>query len=276
MRRRLLAFATLSMFVASSAAVAQIIDGAGTDCPECAANTIADLQKIVAAGRAHTFGEVASAITKRMDAEHDALMKKRGCGTMMGNHAGEPAVAVTPPPIKTDCTEFVLSVLRQTFAAQGRSADFDRAFAKARETSGAGGFRGTELMKALQTELGWSGMYWAGDLDADAETRYGYYLQKKNGTYYGIKVDPTHAVTGFKTGASPNFEKLKKLPFALLTTKGGMHMGVVLNGHIYELHWSNNCDSPDVLMESNLPDWIWSAGAMVAPPEEVKTAWGSR
>src|SRR3954471_22043722 len=114
MSRRLLALAALSVFVASSAAFAQVIDGAGSDCPECAANAMADLQKIVAAGRIHTFGDVANAITKRMDAEHDALLKKRGCGTMMGNHAGDPAVAVTPPPLKTDCTEFVLSVLRQT------------------------------------------------------------------------------------------------------------------------------------------------------------------
>src|SRR3954468_13968427 len=109
MRRRLLALAVLSVFIASSAAFAQIIDGAGTDCPECAANALKDLQKVIAAGRTHKLEDVGNAITKRMDAEHDALLKARGCGNLIGNHAGEPAVAVTPPPQKTDCTEFVLS-----------------------------------------------------------------------------------------------------------------------------------------------------------------------
>ncbi len=276
MARRLPVFAALCVLLGASAAVAQVIDGAGSDCPGCAANTLADLQKIIAAARTHKFGEIGNAIAKRMDAEHDALLKTRGCGNLIGTKAGEPAAAVTPPPVRTDCTEFVLSVLRQTFAAQGKSADFERVFAKARLTSGTGGFRGTELMKALQTEAGWSGMFWAGDVEVDAETRYSNYLQKKNGTYYGIKVDPARAVTGFKTGASPNLETLKKMPFALLTTKGGMHMGILLNGRVYELHWSNNCDSVDVIADTALPDWIWSAGAIVAPADEVKAAWGSR
>lgn len=248
-------------------------------CPNCDSNTISDLQKIIDAARTKSFGEVGNAVAKHMDAEHDALLAKRGCGTLIGIHAGDPPAGTHPPPHVTDCTTFVLDVLRETFAAQGRSADFDRVFATAERNSGSGGFKGTELMKALQSELGWKGMFWAGDLKADAETTYANYLQKKKGTYYGIKVNPAEAVTGFKTAPikpGDNYDRLTKVPFALLTTKGGMHMGLVLNGKLYEVHWANGCDSNDVIADSDFKDWIWSAGAIVMPPDEEAAAFGGR
>lgn len=263
--------------LAAMTAYAQPVPETG-DCETCRDNLIKDLQKVIDAAHTESLGQVGNAVVKQMDAEHDATLKKRGCGTLIGNHAGDPPAGMHPPPHVTDCTTFVLDVLRQTFAAQGKSADFDRVFAKATAASGSTGFKGTELMKALQSELGWKGMFWAGDPNVDAEAKYSNYLQNKNGVYYGIKVNPKEAVTGFKLPGNPkpgdNFDKLKSVPFAVLTTKGGMHMGLVLNGRLYEVHWTNGCESTDVIADSDFKDWYWSAGAIVMPPEEEAAAFG--
>ena len=269
-------FAALSL-----AGLASAQQPADTECELCRENTIADLQKIIDAGRTETFGEVANAYAKKYKADHLALLKKRGCGTLIGSHYyGDPPAGMKPPPHKTDCTQYLADVLKQAFAAQGRSADWQRVISTALRTSGSTGLRGTELQRAFQTELGWKGLFWAKDTSSDTDARFSNARQKKTGVYFGVKVDPAHSIVDYqKEGADPeknaNLAALRKVPFAILDADAGEHMALVLNGVVYEVHWAAGCDDDNIVQATPLEKWNWNGGAIVLPPEDAARVWGT-
>lgn len=263
---------------------ATTVSGGGSACENCAeslAKGIADLRRVIDAGTRKPFGEVASAIARRLDLEHDAKILARGCGKFIGSRAYRgPDV---PRDVRvTDCTTYVIDVLREAFASHGKSAQFERVMARAHAAS-PNGFQGTELIKALQAEMGWTGIFWAPDPntdDAGGEHKYAAYLARTKGTYYRIPVDRAKAVVGYrpedpsKTPDTRNLEKLKKLPFGIVAAKGGMHMALVLNGRIYEVHWAEGCESGALIEDKEISEWIWNSGIIAAPKDEIDRAWG--
>lgn len=260
------------------------VSGAGAECDNCAENarrTLMDLRAIIDAPQAKTFGQVANAIAKRMDLEHDEKIRERGCGTLIGTKAYR-GPDVPRDVYATDCTTYVVDVLRQTFAAKGQSAKFSAVMARAQANS-PNGLKGTELIKALQTELGWTAAFWAPDpatSDANGEHRYAAHVAKTQGTYYKIPVDKTKAILNYrpenpdKKPDLSQIEKLKKLPFAVLAAKGGMHMSLVLDGKVYEVHWSDGCESMRLIEDTDLETWGWNSGVVAAPKAEMDAAFG--
>lgn len=260
-----------------------VSDGSCTSPDGTLATCLRDLQAVIDAGRQASLGEVANAVARRMDLEHDELIEARGCGRFIGTKAGDPPAGIQPPPTRTDCTIYVLAVLKEAFAAQGRTAEWNRVFERAQRTSGSGGFRGTELMKALQAELGWKGIFWAPDStteDARGEHRYAAYIARTKGTYYGLQVERDKRVVDYrpedrsKTPDTANLEKLRRIPFGVLAAKGGMHMALILDGKVYEVHWADGCESTRLIEDRELESWGWNSGAIVAPAEDVAAAFG--
>lgn len=125
-------------------------------------NRINAYDAIAAPGSGKSFGDVGSALIKRKHAAHDLAVRKSGVGIYVGDHCPTPA----PGAIQTNCTNIVLDVLRETFAQQGRTADWAkvekkyRAYTKAR---GASMMSGLDVQAALQSEAGWKGIYWSPD-----------------------------------------------------------------------------------------------------------------
>ena len=259
------------------------VSGVGDPCPQCMEDlnrTLTDLRKITDAGLQKPFGEVANAIARRMDVEHDLKIRERGCGKFIGTKAFRgPDV---PADVKaTDCTTYVVDVLRETFRVQGKSAQFDRVMSRAIAAS-PNGLKGTELIKALQAELNWTAVFWAPDAttnDSGGEHKYAAYVARTKGTYYKIPVDVKKQIVGYrpedatKPADTKNLERLKKLPFAVLAAKGGMHMTLVLNGKIYEVHWSDGCESMRLIEDTELEKWHWNSGVLAAPKAEIDAAW---
>lgn len=262
------------------------VSGVGDPCVQCAESlqrTLNDLKKITDAGLRKPFGEVANAVAKRMDVEHDLKITERGCGKFIGTKAFRgPDV---PADVKAaDCTTYVVDVLRDTFRLQGKSAEFNRVMARAIAAS-PNGLKGTELIKALQMEQGWTAIFWAPDTstsDAGGEHRYAAHVAKTKGTYYKIPVDVTKSILNYrpedasKTPDLTNIERLKKLPFAVLAAKGGSHMSLVLDGKVYEVHWSDGCESMRLIEDTELQKWGWNSGVLAGPKAEVDAAWGTR
>ena len=133
-------------------------------------------------------------------------------------------------------------------------------------------------MKALQKYGGWEGAYFNPDVahpsDASDEHPYSAYLAKKKGTYYGVQVDrmvlnyrPSH---GSKTEKDTSgLDWLKSIPFGIVAARGGRHMAIVINGDIYEVHWSESEFTKDVITRVALADWNWLSGSIVMPSIEL-------
>lgn len=244
------------------------------------------LDKLVAKGSGKSFGEVGKAFTELKDVQHDLGVLKTGTGTHVGNQcAVQPSGAVA-----TDCTNIVLEVLENTFAQQGKAADW----AKIRKTmtkniklGGRTKMSGIDLQAALQSEAGWKGVYWAPDptyqvpkaelegANSDeasytstiASKKKTYYKNKPKKGYPGVTVDhkvtdyaPEAPNTGFGTASTTTktttqLDKLKKLNFGVLAAHGGYHMTLIMNGRVMEVHWSLEATNVDLIEETDLESW---------------------
>jgi hypothetical protein len=261
------------------------------------------LESVTAGGSGRTFGEVGSAYAQLTDVEHDLAVAKTGQGVYKGQKSGDTSSAKT-----TDCTEIVFEVLRKTFAQQGRSADWAKVEATYRKNTGKRGETtgsGIDLQAALQSQLGWKGIYWAPDptfayQDADVTgvkgTEASFALGKaKKGTYYkdfgkkgypGVRIH--HRVTDYapEPGSTTakndaGLAKLKKLPFGVMSAHGGRHMTIFTYGRVIEVHWKSPATSPDVVAQEPLETWAtgpksgihyFASGAIVAPAADVDAA----
>jgi hypothetical protein len=43
-------------------------------------------------------------------------------------------------------------------------------------------------------------------------------------------------------------------------------MAVIVDGDIYEVHWSKGATSPDLITAVPLEEWGWMSGVILAPP----------
>lgn len=263
-------FVTLGLLFCTSASAQ------GSPC-DSKASCVTDLAEVVGAmanGTMPFIGNAAATATVRMDEAHDKALADRGYGLYYGNKNGA-GESKWPDAAPQDCTTFLLEVLEQAYKAAGLEAEWKAIFRKAVISSGSVGFKGIELMKALQSS-GWSGHYWNPDVknpgDGGDEHPWSYYLANKNDNYYGLPVDMNRPILNYnltddsEPQGSTDLDALKEVPFAILAAKGGMHMAVLVYGKVYEVHWTTSAESENVITAVPLEEWGWMSGAIVVPP----------
>lgn len=237
------------------------------------------LNAVKAAPSTHSFGEVGAAYARAMMLEHQASLASGGPGTVQGNQCPTP---VPQGVAQQDCTTYVLLVLEKAFNAKGKGADWKKVMAAARKASGAA-LKGTEVLKALETEAGWKGIFWSPDprnpADSLSEHSSAYKdMVLKTGKYYDINVDKTKSIVEYRrTSATKqetwtNLDRLKKVPLGVIAAKGGTHMTLILNGQVYEVHWDKPANDPNVIEATPLEKWIWNSGVIVMPMDDFTKA----
>jgi hypothetical protein len=243
-----------------------------------------ELNAIKAAPAAHSLGEVGAAYGRSMMLEHQAAVSATGTGKYAGNRCPG---AIPTGVEQTDCTTYVLEVLKQAFTAKGRAADWKTVFDEAQKMS-AGLFKGTELLKALINKAGWKALFWSPDPrnPSDRQPYHSVYYKRvrETGEYRGsneatgIPVDASKSIIDYRP-TSPtkqenmsNFDRLKQVPLAVIATKGGTHMTLLLNGQVYEVHWDKPATDPNVIEATPLEKWAWLSGVVVMPSEDYKAA----
>jgi hypothetical protein len=252
----------------------------------------ADLTRVIESPARYGVGVLAAALGREVLLKHQAAVAATGTGTVQGNKCSTPAPAGATP---SDCTEYVVDVLRRAFAARGRSAEWTMVLAAARKASG-GALKGTELIKALQSPLGWEAMFWAPDADKPADMKpgdkknehsYAYHVARTSGTYYNVRLLRDRAVINYRrtdprsTTDRNGIERLRRLPFGLLAARGGVHMALMINGSVYEVHQSAPATDPNAIEArplelfgmptSSWPGWL--SGVIAAPPGDIALAW---
>jgi hypothetical protein len=188
---------------------------------------------------------------------------------------------------RCDCTTYVVDILKETFTAMGKSADWKRVEAKAlaNNNSTQTGMNGIPIQQALESELGWKGVFWAPDPtfkykkgNGSDDTEHGYaYHTAKQGKYYKVTVDQTVVNFAPEVGSTTakdttGLEKLKKIPFGVLTARGARHMALIVKGIVYEVHWNETSAKATLYGATPLEDWGWDSGAIVAPADDVTAA----
>ncbi len=248
------------------------------------------LEAITKTGSGASLGEVGAAMAKLRDVKHDLAVLTTGTGLYTGNRSTEYTTGKTPAGVSsTDCTAFVLDVLKATFSQQGKAADWAKVEKRYKVNTtlrGNNKMSGLDVQAALQSEAGWKGIFWAPDPGYQVpkdqlskaksdEASYAYGKAKK-GTYYkgfGKKKYPgvtiAHQVVNYapenpKAGAgnkSPTtqdttgLEKLKKLTFGVLAAHGGQHMSIISNGKVIEVHWHASSNELNVITQGDLEHW---------------------
>jgi hypothetical protein len=240
-----------------------------------------DVDRILAAPNRHTVGTLAAAMTRDVLLRHHEAFDATGTGTIHGNKCSAP-----PPPGTTasDCTVYVLDVLARAFAAKGQSADWTAVLREAKTSSGRGGLKGTEVMRSLQNRLGWEAVFWAPDprnpADGSSQHSSAYRnMVQATGTYYGIRVDRDKSVINYRrtNPARPNdlsgIERLRRLQFGVLDARGGTHMAMIVNGAVYEVHFTAPATDRNAVEATPLEGFAWLSGAIAAPAGELGLAW---
>jgi hypothetical protein len=262
----------------------------------------AELQAIIDAPAAAGTGKLAAAYAEIKDVEHDLAVLERGHGTYVGNRAPDDGQSRTPKPKKSDCTEYTIEVLRDTFTALGQGDRWRQVLAAAQRRSGSGGLKGTDLIAELVSSLGWKALYWNADSQLvdntasgaeDTEHRYTYLLASgqagaasKKGKYYGIPIEQDKLIIDYRPNPSSRatkrtttaqnltgIERLKRVPFGVLAARGGRHMAVVVYGVVYEVHWDAECTTENVIDATPLESWGWLSGVIGAPAADIDNAW---
>ncbi|MEA2830676.1 MAG: hypothetical protein QOF22_1424, partial [Bradyrhizobium sp.] len=280
------------------------------------------LEPAIAPGSGKSLGEIGGALARLKGVAHDLAVRTTGTGVYEGTHCE----VKTPGAIPTDCTTFVIEVLKEVFTKHGRAADWtkiERKYKRNIASRGATEVIGLDIQAALQSEAGWKGIYWApdpqylvpkqelGDYDPKhplkgvkpEEASYTSTLAKKKGTYYKTKSYPgvsiSQSVTNFApekpneprkagypgpsttTKTTEQLEKLKRLPFGILSALGGFHMTIISYGKVIEAHWRARADYIGLVEETDVEKWglgpnsgyhAYTSGAIVAPADDVDAA----
>ena len=239
-----------------------------------------DIDRILASPARYSFGTLAAAIARDILLGHQEAFDRTGTGTIHGSHCAAPTPAGTT---RSDCTEYVKDVLKRTFAAKGQAGVWTDVLKEATTRSGATGLKGTSVIKALQTKQNWEALFWSPDpldpADGQAEHPYAYKIVREKGTYYGITVDQSKSVINYRRTNAANrtdlsgIERLRRLQFGVLAARGGMHMALVVNGAVYEVHWSSPATDRNAIAATPLESFVWQSGTIAAPPGDLALAW---
>lgn len=128
------------------------------------------------------------------------------------------------------------------------------------------------------------------DPDSEPQDRAPQAMRKKNPTYYGMRV--SQAVVNYRPERADagrgrkqwtptdsktvkditTLEKLRKLPFGVLTMRGGYHVAAIIHGVVYEVHWEKLSNDLGLYEKEDLETYGWNSGAIVAPADEVDKA----
>lgn len=271
--------------------------------------------KEIAENEDSSFGAAAGAFAQLADVSHDLSIAETGKGLYEGNRVEGKADKKAKA---TDCTTIVLEILGKAFEAQGRGGDWKKVQTQMRKNTKARGgtLSGIDLQAALQSVLGWKGIYWAPDPEyripteqlaghppdggiTKDEASVTNATAKKSGTYYkkknqpGVSIDhrvinyaPEKPNKGFGDASTTKkdtsgLEKLKKLPFGVLSGHGADHMTLITHGKVIEVHWDLASNDVDVIEQTDLEVWwigpksgyhAFASGAIVAPADEIDKA----
>ncbi len=241
----------------------------------------ADIAAVAAEPDKHSIGVLAAARARDLLLEHNESVAATGTGTIQGNKCADP---LPMGAHSADCTTYVLDVLKSAFAAKGQAATWTKVMSTANTASGAD-LKGTEVLKALQSEANWEGVFWAPDprnpKDASPEHPAAYKKVREQGTYYGVAVDRSKSVIEYRrtNPAEPQdqtgIDKLRHLQFGVLATRGGMHMALIVNGSVYEIHWDKPATDPNTIEATPLESFVWESGVIVAPKGDLDRAWNT-
>jgi Domain of unknown function (DUF4157) len=241
------------------------------------------------------LGDIGAALTERKDLEHDVTLAESGKGVYKGNLSND----LSPTARKTDCTEFVLEVLRETFAMNGASEAWKRVEQKygllSYKHQKPGKLSGLDVAAALQSECDWKGIYWAANPRFNYPGEGGGHKQtydeaRQKGTYYGhhdeskehpgVAIEKDKLVTDYRPAPKSTTAKntygldnLSEVPFGVIVAGGGTHMALLVHGIVYEVHWEEACSANQVITATPLSTWGWLSGAFVAPAEDIDAAW---
>ena len=271
----------------------------------------AALEATTRAGSGKTFDEVAIAFTKLADVKQRIGILETGTGPYVGTNC-----PIKPPGTKgLNCTNIVEIVLEKAFTQQGRAADWARVQKKIAEHTGSRskeqGLEGEDIQAALQSELGWKGIFWAPDpsykVPTEELTGHGitgdeaawvYRMVRKKGFYKEPgepKVSIDHSVVNYAPevptaghGAASTtkkdttqLDKLRKLPFGVLAAHGATHMTLITFGKVIEVHWDAAATDVDLIEQTDLEHWAvgpesgyhyFASGTIVAPAADVDAA----
>ncbi|MBK9071915.1 MAG: hypothetical protein IPL79_13070 [Myxococcales bacterium] len=215
------------------------------------------------------FGIVAAAHVERMDLEHSRDILATGKGRYEGAMRDERIYKTWTMQQRKgraiDCTTFPLKVLADTAEAVGKPGLFN-AFKKAmyqvwREKEGAGPNAtptvwDDDVLNGLRVALGWKGFFISRHDSSPADSR----------EWNNVPVDPALALSDFKRD-SMSLKRVRELPFAVIGQGG--HMGMLVYGKWYEVHWSHSHSDPELIESSDLVNRATDAVAM-APPADVE------
>jgi len=212
----------------------------------------------------------------RMDEAMDAGIEATGEGPYYGNkYYGD-----KPDELKAlDCTEYLIEILRKGFDAAGHADLIASIIKQAVQDSGSEGLKGIVLLQTLQDQLGWEGVYFNPDVqnpgDRDDEHPYTAYVASSKGTYYGLNVNKDRSLLDYnpssQDGTELNEDSISDaddIPFGLIAARGGRHMAVIIDGDVYEVHWSKGAASADLITAVPLEEWGWMSGVILTPPSE--------
>lgn len=259
---------------------------------------------IIAKGTKASFGDLAAAHSEHQLYKHELAVLETGTGIYTGNQSAEAKANTQPAGVtKSDCTELVYEILGKAFASAGQDAMWTAVKKQARANTKARGqtaMIGVDLQAALQSEAGWSGIFWAPDpkfaykksdgVTDDTEHGYAYDVARsaagpkdKRGYYYkatdqpGVRVDKLAVKFAPEAGSTTKADPaalagLKALPFGVLAARGGQHMAIIAHGKVIEIHWKQESTSVTTIEATPIESWAWKSGVIVAPAADVTKA----
>jgi hypothetical protein len=244
-----------------------------------------ELAAIAADPGKHSIGVIAAAKGRDVLLEHQERVAATGTRTIQGPRCSSPVPGVG----SVDCTTYILGVLREAFAAKKHSLTWDKVMDTARKASPPGKLEGTEVLEALQSEAGWEAVFWSPDprnpADRTPEHPAAYKQVRTTGKYspagVNIPVDPSKSVINYRRTDPAakrdisGIERLQRLQFGVLATRGGIHMGLIINGSVYEVHWDKPASDPTAIEATPLETWAWQSGVIVAPKGDLERAWNT-
>jgi hypothetical protein len=256
------------------------------------------------------FADIAASKAERRALEHWISVLETGKGPRTGSHSREPGLP------KCDCTDYVSDILAETFKATGRTKEWEKLRKKAislNKDKTDIGLNGLELQTTLMNQMGWKAIFFAPDpaykhyqrrrrdahghivqpevWDPDTEAQERSREVRKKGSYSGMEI--SHKVVNYRPerahgpeSATPfdsptvkdlsSLEKLERIPFGVLTARGGEHMTILIHAVVYEVHWDQWSNSLRLYEAKPLADWGWNSGVVVAPAADVDRAFGAR
>lgn len=239
------------------------------------------------------LGIIAAAITEKMDLEHHLGILKTGRGPYEGAYTDEPHEKMWTMRRRDgnglDCTTFLLRVLNDAFAAAGKPELFNAAMAAVYQAwrdktgsskSAAPEISGADVLIGMQKALGWQGFFVWGSASSSMSDAFepedvNRYKDAHDGSWHRVKLVPSLEVVDFGQ-ETPQTANLRNLPFALLAQIGddgiGGHMGILVYGKWYEVHWTDKASETNLIEVSDILDKSWSFAAAVAPAADLAAA----